>query len=699
MRPIEVVLDRLERVRLVAPSQWIARCPGPAHVRGDVHPSLGVATGHDDRVLITCRAGCETAAVVAAIDLTMSDLFPTSSSSRAHTNRSQPLLLRATAYEIREPNGSLCAIHRRYDYADGSKAIPWFHPDGRPVSRDDPLPAGTAGLPLYRSETLATFRIDDPVICVEGEKAADALATIWPGPIVATVTGAEGSPGPESLLALRGRPVVWWPDNDEPGRAHVERLAPRSLGVASAVRVLEVPGLPVKGDAADYVAAGRTAVELVALLRGATPYSPDLTTRPAEAPTDPTGPVLVRLSDVTPERVDWAWPGRLALGKVTVLDGDPGAGKSTIALDIAARITTGSDMPDGGPGIDPAGVVVCSAEDGLADTIRPRLEAVGADLARVVSLTIGDIGGERSIAIPDDLGALETAVSNFQAGLVIIDPLMAHLPGSVNSYRDQDVRRALGPLALLGERTGAAILVIRHLTKATGGSPVYRGGGSIGIIGAARTALLAAPEPDDETGARRVLAVVKSNLAPVASALTYLIEPVTVDSPAGPIPTSRVVWGEVSARTASELLMQAAGPAAERSALEEASDVLHEILAAGPIAAKDALVEARRAGVSPRTLDRAKAALGVRSYRLGQLGAEGCWYWTLAPKGATPELRAPLAADDDVRSPMASLDMERGDGVTANELAPAERTTSASRDLVAAAVRIFGDDLLNQAES
>jgi hypothetical protein len=654
---------------------------------------LGVATGQDERVLITCRAGCETAAVLAAIGLTMSDLFTTTSSSRSDSHRSRSRLLRTTDYEIRDLSGSLRAIHRRYDYADGSKAIPWFHPDGRPVNRSDPLPGGTAGLPLYRSETLPAFRPDDPVICVEGEKAADSLATIWPGPIVATVTGAEGSPGLDSLLALQGRPVVWWPDNDGPGRAHAARVARESLGVALAIRILEVPGLPVKGDAADYVAAGRTAAELVDLLRGTPPYVPG-TPEPAEAPPDPRGPVLVRLSDVTSERVDWAWPGRLALGKVTVLDGDPGAGKSTIALDIAARITTGSRMPDGTPGIGPAGVVVCSAEDGLADTIRPRLEAAEADLERVVSLTIGDVGGERSIAIPDDLGALELTALKVGASLVIIDPLMAHLPGSVNSYRDQDVRRALGPLAALGERTGAAILVIRHLTKTTGGSPVYRGGGSIGIIGAARTGLLAALEPDDETGARRVLAVVKSNLAPIAPALTYVVEPTEVGASAGPIPTSRVVWGGVSARTATELLAQAATPT-DRSALDEATDVLREILGAGPIAAKDAVSEARRAGVRARTLDRAKAALGVRSYRLGQLGAAGHWYWTLAPKDATPDLRLPVTEDDDVRQPMTSL--SHGKGQYRNEplgSAAPETTGPETTDLVAAALIIFGDDLV-----
>ncbi len=373
------------------------------------------------------------------------------------------------------------------------------------------------------------------------------------------------------------------------------------------------------------------------------------------------GTVLVRMADVVPERVEWLWEARIPRGKVTALDGDPGLGKSQTMTSVCARVTTGAPMPDGSRGVPPADVVICSAEDGIADTIVPRLLAAGADLERVYTLTIADEAGERTIAIPDDLAHLEDAVVARSAALVVIDPLMAHLPSTVNSYRDQDVRRALAPLAALAERTGCAMVVIRHLNKMAGGNPLYRGGGSIGIIGAARSGLLAASDPDDETGTRRVLAVMKSNLAPIAPALSYTIESVTVESPAGPIATSRVAWGEVTEHTAAQLLAVPAN-ADDRSALHDGEDVLTEILADGPMPARDVQAAARQAGISERTLDRAKAALHVVSKREG-FGAGSRVLWrlphtvpiecierqpqTVAPYGDVGTLCAPEAVETD----------------------------------------------------
>ena len=203
------------------------------------------------------------------------------------------------------------------------------------------------------------------------------------------------------------------------------------------------------------------------------------------------------------------------------MDGDPGEGKSALATDLAARKSIGGKWPDGVE-CEPGGVVVCSAEDGLADTIRPRLEAAGADLSRVLALaTVTDRDGERLLSIPEDLDMIRRGIERVDAELVIVDPLMAFLSGDVNSHRDQDVRRALAPLAKLAEDTGAAVLIIRHLNKSDGGNPLYRGGGSIGIIGAARSALLVARNPEDDD--RRVLAPLKANLSAPAPSLAFTL--------------------------------------------------------------------------------------------------------------------------------------------------------------------------------
>jgi len=204
------------------------------------------------------------------------------------------------------------------------------------------------------------------------------------------------------------------------------------------------------------------------------------------------------LSEVKAEQVSWLWRGRIPRGKLSIWEGDPGIGKSAATTDVAARVSVGRPWPDGAP-CEAAGVVLLSAEDGLADTIRPRLDAAGGDPSRVLALaTVQDAHGERLVSIPEDLEIIRLGIERVNAKLMIVDPLMAFLSGDVNSHRDQDVRRALAPLAAVAESTGAAVVVVRHLNKDSGGNVLYRGGGSIGIIGAARCALLVAKHPEDE---------------------------------------------------------------------------------------------------------------------------------------------------------------------------------------------------------
>lgn len=351
---------------------------------------------------------------------------------------------------------------------------------------------------------------------------------------------------------------------------------------------------------------------------------------PLHEPATAREPVSVRLADVEPELVRWLWPGRIPLGKVAVLDGDPGVGKSTLTLDVAARVTTGSPMPDGTVGDlgEGADVVVVSAEDGAGDVIRPRADAAGANVARVHLLTdvaSVDEDGRTQVtpwSMPRDLDALEELVRRTATSLVVVDPLNAVLASSVDSYRDQDVRGALRPLAAVAERTGAAILVVRHLSKSGGANALYRGGGSIGIIGAARAGLLVAPDPDDESGLRRILAMTKSNLAEIPPALAYEL----VSSPEHGC--ARIRWGGATAHTARTLLVEPVD-ADERSALDDACQFLSDLLGDGPVGAKDVEGHAQAAGVASRTLRRAKTVLGVRSDKQ----PTGQWAWVLPEDG------------------------------------------------------------------
>lgn len=370
----------------------------------------------------------------------------------------------------------------------------------------------------------------------------------------------------------------------------------------------------------------------------------------------------VLLSDVAPEKIDWLWPGRLPRGKVVLLDGDPGLGKSLVTLDLAARVSAGRGWPDGG-GCEPDGVVLLSAEDGLADTIRPRFDAAGGVPARAVALsTVSDTeGNERQIAIPHDLGTIEAAIERVGAVLVVIDPLAAFLAGDVNSHRDQDVRRALAPLARLAERTGAAVVVVRHLNKASGGNALYRGGGSIGIVGAARMAFVVGKDTEDEE--RRVLAPIKSNLAAPTPSLVFGLEPAENGAP-------RVAWRGQSTLDASALLSAPTDPE-ERSVLQDARDLLRDALSDGPVPAADVKREARSKDISERTLKTAKRELGVFTSREGESGKRGGgrWLWALPdppsrikganPNGLPPKPDTGRADTDNV----AYLNEKRGGGL------------------------------------
>ena len=236
------------------------------------------------------------------------------------------------------------------------------------------------------------------------------------------------------------------------------------------------------------------------------------------------------LSEVESQQVDWLWQRRIPLGKITLLDGDPGMGKSLLSIFIAACVTTGQPMPDGAPGKQ-GKVILIAPEDAAEDTIKPRVEAAGGDPSQVILLdNIEHLNianskkikfGERPFSLAQDLGILEQAIKQTGTILVVIDPLMAVLGHNIDSSRDQDVREVLTPLAQVAERTGCAILIIRHLNKGSSDNILYRGSGSIGIIAVARIGLLVAHDPDDEQ--KRVFATIKNNLSKIPSNLSYQI--------------------------------------------------------------------------------------------------------------------------------------------------------------------------------
>jgi hypothetical protein len=355
-----------------------------------------------------------------------------------------------------------------------------------------------------------------------------------------------------------------------------------------------------------------------------------------------TGPKVGRIvADVQPERVHWLWPRRFATGELTILDGDPGLGKSTLLCGLAARLTAGRPMP-GEQGSVPyrngGGLVYVTTEDSVAHTIRPRLDAAGAVLNRC--LVVQEVPGKREgdparvPVIPRDLSSLRKAVEDVAARLLVIDPLMAHLPGDVNSFRDQDVRAALGPLSTFAEEAGVAVVAVRHLNKKTGGPAIYRGGGSIGITGAARVTLLVGTDPQDET--RRVLAPVKNNLSPPAPSLAFRL----VDG-GGDYGAARVEW-EGAVDLSAQDLLQSTGGGRASPARNEAEAFLWEMLSDGPRRSAEVHEKREERGIAENTFGRAKREAGVESRQ----EAPGQPYWMIPP-GSEDE--KPWASDPQRR--------------------------------------------------
>jgi hypothetical protein len=286
-------------------------------------------------------------------------------------------------------------------------------------------------------------------------------------------------------------------------------------------------------------------------------------------------PSVRALSSVEPRSISWIWPGYVPLGKLTIVEGDPGRGKSLLLADLVARVTTNALMPDGSasdlPG--PANVLLLVAEDDIADTIRPRMEAAGADLSRVhlwETVTTDEVS--RLPMLPEDMATLANVVAEIGAKLVVIDPITAFLSPRVDAWKDAEVRRALTPLAVLAADLDVALIVIRHWTKAPTLNPLHKGSGSIAFAAAARSILAVVQHPEDDDA--RVLFSVKSNLGTRPPALGFEI------AQAGTVPVIR--WKGPVDLSANDLTGAGRGPSPERAA------VLAYVKAAGrPVGSKE----------------------------------------------------------------------------------------------------------------
>lgn len=334
-----------------------------------------------------------------------------------------------------------------------------------------------------------------------------------------------------------------------------------------------------------------------------------------------------RLSDVRAKPIRWLWPGRFARGKVAILAGNPGLGKSQLTASMAAVVTTGGTWPVDRTPCERGNVILFSAEDDAEDTIRPRLEAAGAVLERIFILdaVLDDAGARpRAFNLNVDLPRLGDMLSHIgEVALIVIDPITAYL-GGTDSHKNADIRALLSPLGELAAKYGAAVVCVSHLNKGGTGEALMRVTGSLAFVAAARAAFLIARDKEDNH--RRLFLPIKNNIGNDQSGLAFTVESHSLP---GNIETSRVSWEAEAVTITADEAMAPQGDPEELSALDDAKEFLSTLLADGPVSSKQIRGDAEGAGHSWQTVRRAQKALGIEAHKEGM---KGPWLWCLPSK-------------------------------------------------------------------
>ena len=312
---------------------------------------------------------------------------------------------------------------------------------------------------------------------------------------------------------------------------------------------------------------------------------------------------LIKMSDVEPTKVEWLWYPYIPYGKVTIIQGDPGEGKTTLILNLAALLSKGEKLPESEEKSDPINIIYQTAEDGLSDTVKPRLIAANADDERI---TVID-ESKSELSLTDE--RLEQAIIETKAKLVILDPLQAYIGANVDMHRANEIRPVMKHLSEVAQRQQCAVVLIGHLNKAIGMKSSYRGLGSIDIPASARSVLLVGRIKDNPTV--RVMAQIKSSLAPEGEPIAFELNKETGFRFIGKYDLS-----------IDDLL----NGVATTSKLEQGEKLLRDMLSDGSaIKQKQLQQQAKIRNISERTLNEAKKNVGVKSFR-----SNNEWYWKLS---------------------------------------------------------------------
>jgi putative DNA primase/helicase len=503
-------------------------------------------------------------------------------------------------------DGSIHHIRMRYDLPDGRKNVLPYTYGTLDCQLDWHIRAPTAPFPLFNLPEILS-RKEAPILIVEGEKAAEAAKRLFPEYVVTTTAGGCGAPSKSNMSPLKGRDVSIWPDNDDAGMKYADKLIVLLADVGTkSIRLVEVPpSFPPHWDLADEIADGYCLDGICELLANASDATPNDGIEPLP---------MICMSDVAPEDVNWLWDPFIARGNLTMLDGDPGLGKSHVTLAIATALSNGELLPAQSMAARGTTLLV-SCEDSLGCSIKPRLIAMGANCDYIFAhpeLFTLDIEGQLK---------LRKTVEQQRPDFMVIDPIFAYMGAGVDTNSANKVRAILAPLAKLAEEFQCAIVCVRHLSKGTNGqSLMHRGMGSIDFSAAARSTLTVMQHPENEKA--RVIIHSKTNIGPKGPSIEFSFE------------GNAFRWLGISEIRESDFVdQQTTYTQKTTSKGSEAEDFLREILAPEPQKSTVIFDMAEERGISKSSLNRAKDRLGIISTK-GR-GESSAWIWSL-PKKDTP---------------------------------------------------------------
>jgi len=544
----------------------------PCH--DDASPSLSLRSKGDGRVTWKCFAGCSYDAVGEA--------------------------LADAIYDYRDERGELLYQVLRLP----GKAFSQRRPSG---DRWEWKLTGTRRVLFNLPELLASDP-DKPVFVVEGEKDVIRLTSI--GLVATCNSGGADNWRDEYRDSLRDRAVVILPDNDTAGREHAEKIARSVHGAVTSLRVVSLSGLTDKGDVSDWLDAGGDVEELLRIVESSPEWKPTAT-----EPTTTSTAVDRRwgsFQDVTPKTPNWLWDGRFALGTIALIAGQPKANKSTLATEIASRVSTGEPWPDDPTGKrrEPASTVLITGEESLEYQMAPRLRVAGADCSRVHWLEMDSLEA--------DLKTLDSCLREIgDVKLVVIDPISSFL-GKTDSHKDASVRGALKPLAKLAEEHDVCVVLICHLNKKTDQkSAMNRVMGSVGFTALSRSNWLVARDANSDDKSRRMLLPLPSNIGKGRPGLSFRVED------AGIYEAPKIVWeGTIDDVSADDVVSEDSRK--PTSKVDRAEEIIELMLADGPRPAKEIEDAAFAEGISKTGLHTASKRLGIEK-KPGGFGKPVVW--------------------------------------------------------------------------